>query len=271
MRYILDHDLHIHSFLSACSRNPEQNPKRMVRYAKEFGLKKVCVTDHFWDEDQGSGAPCYGEENVFDKKAWLGEIPREPDVEFLFGVETELDRNMRLGLSREHFDVLDFVVIPTTHLNMMGLTVNQTEGDSTEKRAQLWVKRLEAVLSMDIPFHKTGIAHLTCATIGYWSRETELEIYRKIPEREIFRLMERAAQVGVGIEINSCSMLYKPEEEREILRIYRIAKECGCKFYCGSDAHQPHELDRAPALFNKAIDALGLEETDKFSFCVDKP
>lgn len=267
MRYVVDHDLHIHSFLSACSRNPEQNPKRMVQYARENGLKKVCVTDHFWDEDQGSGAPCYGEENVFDKKAWLGEIPQQEDVTFLFGVETELDRNMKLGLSREHFDVLDFVVIPTTHLNMVGLTVDRREGDSTQKRAQLWLKRLEAVLSMDIPFEKTGIAHLTCATFAYWSRETEIECYRKIPDSEIFRLMQRAAEVGVGIEINSCSMMYKPEEEGDILRIYRIAKECGCKFYCGSDAHQPHELDRAMGLFQKAVDALKLEESDKLSFC----
>lgn len=266
MRYVVDHDLHIHSFLSACSRNPEQNPERMVRYARENGLKMVCVTDHFWDEDQGSGAPCYGEENVFDKKKWLGEIPQQEDVRFLFGVETELDRNMRLGLSREHFDAVDFAVIPTTHLNMVGLTVNRTEGDSTQKRANLWIKRLEAVLNMDIPFHKVGIAHLTCRTFAYWSRETELESYRKIPEIEIFRLMERAKEVGVGIEINSCSMIYTPEEEGDILRIYRIAKECGCQFYCGSDAHHPQELDRAMGLFQKAVDALDLKESDKFLF-----
>lgn len=266
MTFTIDHDLHIHSFLSACSRNPDQNPNTMVEYARRNGLKKVCVTDHFWDEAQGSGAPCYCAESVFEKKAMLGQLPRQEDVQFLFGVETELDRNMKLGLSRDHFDAVDFAVIPTTHLNMVGLSVDRTEGDSTDKRAQLWCKRLEAVLSMDIPFHKVGIAHLTCVTFAYWSRETELECYRKIPEAEIFRLMQQAARVGVGIELNSCSMLYKPEEAEEILRIYRIAKECGCKFYCGSDAHQPHELDRAIGLFQKAIDALELTEADKHPF-----
>ena len=105
---------------------------------------------------------------------------------------------------------------------------------------------------------KVGIAHLTCRTFAYWSRETELECYRKIPEQEIFRLMERAAEVGVGIEINSCSMMYTPEEEGDILRIYRIARDCGCRFYCGSDAHHPHELDRAMDLFQKAVDAFGI-------------
>lgn len=269
MRYQVDHDLHIHSWLSACSRNPEQNPRTMVDYARRNHLKKVCVTDHFWDAAQGSGAPCYAAEDLFEKKAMLGQLPREDGVDFLFGVETELDRTMKLGLSREHFDALDFVVIPTTHLNMMGLALNKQEGSSTQNRAALWCKRLEAVLSMDIPFHKTGIAHLTCTTMAYWSRETELEIYRKIPDKEIERLMRRAAEVGVGIEINSCSMLYAPHEEAQILRIYQIARDCGCKFYCGSDAHQPHELDRAIALFDKAVDRLGLTENDKFMFARD--
>ena len=264
MCYLIDHDLHIHSFLSACSRDAAQNPNRMVEYARAYGLKQLCVTDHFWDKDQGSGAPCYAPEDLFEKKRLLGELPVEPGVEFLFGVETELDRTMKLGLSREHFDCVDFAVIPTTHLNMMGLALNKQEGSSTQSRADLWVRRLAAVLSMDLPFHKVGIAHLTCSTMAYWSRETELEIYRKIPDAQIYSLMKQAAEVGVGIELNACSMLYSPEEADTVLRIYRIAKECGCKFYCGSDAHHPHELDRAKALFQKAVDALGLEECDKF-------
>ncbi len=264
MRYRYDHDLHIHSFLSACSRNPEQNPKTMVEYAKKNGLRQICVTDHFWDEAQGSGAPCYAAENLFEKAKALGDLPKEPEINFLFGVETELDRNMKLGLHRDHFDAVDFAVIPTTHLNMMGLALNKQEGSSTQSRANLWLKRLAAVLSMDLPFHKVGIAHLTCSTMAYWSRETELEIYRKIPEYEMWQLMKAAAEVGVGIEINACSMNYRPEEEDEILKIYRIAKECGCKFYCGSDAHQPRELNGAKALFEKAIDRLDLKEEEKF-------
>ena len=264
MAYIVDHDLHIHSYLSACSRNPEQNPERMHRYAVENGLHTVCVTDHFWDDAQGSGAPCYAPENLEEKRNMTGPLPRSDKARVLFGVETEMDRTMRLGLSREHFDCLDFVVIPTTHLNMMGLTLNKQEGGSTQSRANLWIKRLEAVLGMDLPFHKIGIAHLTCTTMAHWSRQTELEIYSKIPDMEIYRLMQQAAAVGLGIELNACSMNYRPEEEDRILRFYRIAKECGCKFYCGSDAHQPHELDRARSLFEKAVKALDLQESDKY-------
>ncbi|MBQ9543675.1 MAG: PHP domain-containing protein, partial [Clostridia bacterium] len=47
--YAVDHDLHIHSQLSSCSSDPELTPERILAYAEQFGLKTVCVTDHFWD------------------------------------------------------------------------------------------------------------------------------------------------------------------------------------------------------------------------------
>ena len=49
MKYIVDHDYHIHSQLSSCSRDPEQTPERILRYAKDNGLTKLVLTDHYWD------------------------------------------------------------------------------------------------------------------------------------------------------------------------------------------------------------------------------
>lgn len=59
-------------------------------------------------------------------------------------------------------------------------------------------------------------------------------------------------------------MRFADAESEFILRIFRVAKECGCKFYFGSDAHHPNELDEAKAIFEKAIDLLELTEEDKF-------
>lgn len=49
MKYIYDHDLHIHSYLSSCSRDRKQNPNTILQYAKDYNLNTVCLTDHFWD------------------------------------------------------------------------------------------------------------------------------------------------------------------------------------------------------------------------------
>ena len=49
-----------------------------------------------------------------------------------------------------------------------------------------------------------------------------------------------------------------------LLRPFRIAKECGCKFYLGTDSHHPKDFLRMKEIFTFAIDSLGLLEDDKF-------
>ena len=46
--------------------------------------------------------------------------------------------------------------------------------------------------------------------------------------------------------------------------MFKIEKECGCKFYLGSDAHERHAFDGANEAFSRAIDILDLKEEDKF-------
>ena len=263
MRYIIDHDYHIHSHLSLCSSDPEQTTERILRYAKECGLKSICVTDHYWDETVPGASPWYQQQDTGRVRQSL-PLPQEEGIEFLFGCEIDMDRFGTIGLAPEHFDDFDFVVIPTTHLHMMGFTLTEEEGATAESRAKLWISRLDNLLSQDLTFHKIGIAHLTCSLIDPRSREDYLRVLGRIPTAEMERLFTRAAEVGVGIELNADDMLFSEAETERVLRPYRIAKCCGCKFYLGSDAHHPKNLDEAIDPFIRAISLLHLEETDKF-------
>ena len=57
------------------------------------------------------------------------------------------------------------------------------------------------------------------------------------------------------------------ERVKEIVcRPYKIAKAQGCKFYMGSDAHHPGDLNDALERFERMIDMLELTEEDKFYF-----
>ena len=47
---------------------------------------------------------------------------------------------------------------------------------------------------------------------------------------------------------------------------YRIARSQGCRFYLGSDAHHPAELQSAQARFEAMLNALELDESEKFHF-----
>ena len=66
--------------------------------------------------------------------------------------------------------------------------------------------------------------------------------------------MKKAAELGCGIELNCSDMGFDMSEAESILRIYKIAKKCGCKFYCGSDAHGVATLNNAKEIFERAID-----------------
>lgn len=265
MRFAIDHDYHIHSQLSKCSSDPEQTPERILQYAKEFGLKKICVTDHYWDSSVEGASPWYKPQNFEHVCASL-PLPQADGVEFLFGAETELDRHMRLGMPLSRFDDFDFVIIPTTHLHMEGFTINVCDLESHKRRAELWVDRLDAVLDMELPFYKIGIAHLVCGLFDRRSRADLVKTLDLIPESELERVFAKAARVGVGIELNRDDMKHFTEEETDsILRPFRAAKRMGCKFYLGSDAHHP-KIFTEPTMtaFNRAIDLLGLTEDDKF-------
>ena len=260
MKYTIDHDLHIHSQLSACSRHPEQTPERILRYARENGLNTVCVTDHYWDEAVPGASGWYTVQNTPHIRQSL-PLPQAEGVRFLFGCETELNRDCVLGISRARFDEMDFVIIPTTHLHMTDLTV--TGEETAAERAALWVKRLDAVLAMDLPFHKIGIAHPVCRLIAP-TREMYLEALRLLPEEETERLFTKAAQLGCGIELNAGDFGFAEEETDTVLRPMRIARRCGCKFYCGSDVHKPERFANVIPRFERAVDLLGLTEDDKF-------
>ena len=69
MRYLVDHDYHIHSELSLCSNDPEETPAHILEIAKEKGIKKLCLTDHYWDENVPVPA-------TFTKNRTMPTLPR---------------------------------------------------------------------------------------------------------------------------------------------------------------------------------------------------
>lgn len=262
MKYIIDNDLHIHSKISACSNDPEQTAERLLSYAKDNGLKTICVADHLWDDAVEGASGWYKPQN-YEHISQILPLPKSDDVRFLFGCETELDKNLTLGLSSEKFDLFDFIIIPTTHFHMTGFTMSDEDSANASSRAKAWIRRLDAVLNMDLPFHKVGIAHLTCGLIAP-QRQEFLDTLNLIPDDELKRLFAKAAKLGVGIEINAAGFGFPEEETDTIIRIFKTAKECGCKFYFGSDAHHPAAFETTLERLNRAVDLLNLTENDRF-------
>ena len=111
MKFTIDHDCHIHSMLSSCSNDPAQSTERILQYAKDNGLKKICITDHFWDERVEGASDWYAPQN-FAHISRAKPLPTADGIEFLFGCETDMDKFFTVGVSKERYNDFDFVIIP---------------------------------------------------------------------------------------------------------------------------------------------------------------
>lgn len=113
MRYLVDHDLHIHSQLPVCSNHPEQTNQRILQYAEENNLATICLTNHFWDAAVEGVSEWYFPQN-YDHLCKAKPLPQTDKIKFLFGCETELNKFTTLGISKEKQDLFDFIIISMT-------------------------------------------------------------------------------------------------------------------------------------------------------------
>ncbi|MBR2042850.1 MAG: hypothetical protein IJ946_00765 [Clostridia bacterium] len=262
MKYVIDHDYHIHSYLTPCAGHPpEQNCENILAYGKRMGMKDLVITDHFWDAQNVVTT----EKNWFRRYgySYIKEIlpfPTDEECTFHLGCEADMDLNFNLGVSEKLYDKLEFIIVATSHLHAPGWTVTE-EKQTVAERAELYMKRNFKLLDSNMPFHKVGLAHFTCSLIAANCEGSNIDILNHITDKEFKVFFSRVAKVGMGVELN---MTVEEANTEEILRPYRIAKECGCKFYLGSDAHSLGEFDDVGERFVTVINALSLTEADKF-------
>ena len=268
MKFCYDHDLHIHSTLSVCGNDPEQTPERILAYAKENRLHTVCLTDHFWDEALPINSGFYRAQSLAHIKSAL-PLPTSRDVRFLFGCETEMDAHGVIGIAPEHYGLFDFIIVPTTHMHMGELVVAEADYRTAGARAEVWIRRIDTLLSSDLPLSRVGLAHLTTSLLLRGDRDGWLAILDALDEGEMRRVFKRAAALGVGIELNMDLYQLTDKTAPTVLRPYRIAHECGCKFYIGLDVHKAHEWPEAPQMAANMLDRLELSEDDKHPLAKD--
>ncbi len=261
MKFKIDHDLHIHSQLSSCSNHPEQTTANILKYAVDNGLRHICLTDHFWDSDV-PGASCWYKPQNYEHLCKALPLPESDGIRFDFGCECDIDKNFTIGIAPDKLDKFDFIVVPTSHLHMQTFTIDKDDVDP-KHRAELYMKRNHALLDMDLPFHKMGLAHFTCQLACYNTSASVEEFFNLISDAEYAEFFERVAESGMGVELNMWDVEYNSPRAFDV---YRIARDCGCKFYLGSDAHTPKQLLMSMSHFNTMIDTLGLTEDDKHSF-----
>ncbi len=260
-KFLCDHDLHCHTILSACCHDERQTPANMLAVAEAHGYSTLCITDHLWDNAVPGASEWYQPQDIAHVKQSL-PLPKSDSVRFLFGCETDFCGGGKLGLRPDHFDEFSFVIIPPDHFHMVNF-VRPESISEPDQIANLLVERLEEIACLPIPFHKVGIAHLTTGLIN--RGKNKYDVINAINQDRFFEAMRAFARNGAGIELNgACFGPTWQEHKEEELCLYRIAKQAGCKFYLGSDAHMQEKMLRIVEVLPEVVEDLGLTDADRF-------
>lgn len=231
-------DIHIHTGLSSCA---DRGATFMgyVEAAKNTNLKVLGFADHLWDSAVPGASNWYAPQNVEHVLKLKEELPasREVDgIRLLFGCETEFAYGGKLCLSEENFDHFDFVIVPHSHTHM-GLVAPKELIPDDRSHAALIMKSFMQLVTHPLAHRITSVAHPFVAGTSH-AKYNDVQSY--IPDSYLREAFSAAAEQGVAIEMNGSCLIYMPPEQIpscEYVRIYSIAKECGCRFTYGSDSH----------------------------------
>lgn len=254
-----NHDFHVHTYLSSCcSQKEAQTPAAIISLAEEMGIDTVGFSDHVWENHHLTPSDWYqpqDERQIEHLRADLAVISTR--IRVLVGCEADTIAPGKFSITPEFAQGLDFVLLACSHFHMFGF-VEQPESNRPKDLARHMLKFfLSAVTSgfaTSIPHPLLPLGHL----------ENFDAAIASISDGELFDVFGLANEHGVGLEITTGFLPPESQPPFSIetpIRYLSLAKEVGCKFSLGTDAHSPVDQKRLPELV-RITDALNLKDND---------
>lgn len=247
---MINYDIHIHTNLSSCAQ-PDATVKGYVEKAQGTGLKLLGFADHLWDSDKIPGvSKWYSPQNVEHVLQLKKELPADgvmDGVQLLFGCETEFTHEGKLCLAEENMDLFDFILVPHSHTHM-GVIVPQDRIADSPSHAKYLMSSFMDLVNHPLSHRITSIAH---PFVPGTKKDIYNEVQALIPDSYFREAFRAAKEKGIAIEMNGSCLIFMEDKDIpscEYVRIYTIAKECGCKFTYGSDSHSICSRRKLPVI-----------------------
>ena len=253
------HDFHIHTNLSLCAEQ-DTTVEYYVRRAEEIGLTKIGFANHFWDEKVEGANGFYEPQNLAHVERLKEELAtvKSNIVKTYFGCEVEYDVvGKRPSITEEVAERFDYILVPNSHTHMV---MPKDCFEPWQKHADFMVEAYENMINSSVSRYITAVAHpFEAVNCPHYSVLIDL-----ISDDRFKYLFDATAQKGIAVEINIGN--YHEMEDADIercsqIRMFHLAKECGCKFIFGSDSHNRRRHDSYRHT-NVLADILGLKEDD---------
>ncbi len=234
---LFSQDIHIHTKLSSCA-GPTALAADYIRLAKAAGYSLIGFADHLWDSAVPGAPGWYVPQNLAHVLSLHGELRSIPKdgLEVRVGAECEYDLAARdIAITEEAAAQLDFLLVPNSHTHI----TNPGGRDDREAHAKYMMRAFYDILESKNARYVTAIAHPFLAVACPYPWQELLPLYSDDEFRRAFRA---AAECGIAMEFNpSTTAGMGPDEDsmraHPCFRMFRIMKECGCRFTYGSDRH----------------------------------
>jgi len=260
MTFSLDQDLHIHSTLSTCCDDNNMTTETIANFAVVHGYREVCIADHVWSTAVAGAIDWYRSQDIAHISL-NKPLPAIPGLSFYFGCETEYLGGNSLSITRNEFDLFDFVIIPVNHMHMTDF-VRPGGIENAEDMATLVLTRLRELLQLSLPWEKIGIAHLSADTM--YDEGSIADVLDAMDSKILIEIFSKLARLGAGVELNAGAFKEWESRRESFVRVYDIAAKAGCRFYLASDAHFQENLGGIQKHLLDVVKTLGLSEDQKY-------
>ena len=266
----IEHDIHIHTTLSLCAHDGTAKLDAYLELAKKQGIKKLGFADHMWDAAIPGASEGFYKPQDFAHVSQLRQEIRDKDgtdgIKLYFGCEAEYDPWRKdIALTEEVAQQFDFILVPNSHTHMM---MPKEYYEPKERHAQFMLDAFRDIVSSPLAKYVTSMAHPFSAVCCPYDRRVLYDLITPAQYREVFCM---AKEANIAIELNTSG--YPIDNLAHIMdepsiRMFDLAKECGCKFTFGSDAHSaaPGKQHDHWAVAYVLAQLLNLQEDDLADF-----
>ncbi len=254
----LKHDLHMHTYLSACCPEKEgHRPAAILARAEEMGVRTMGFADHVWVNDNLTPSAWYAGQGA-GQMARLREDLRDvpTGVRCLVGCEAETIAPGRFGMTPEFAATIDFVLLSCSHFHMTDFVAQPARRSPrglADHMLEFFRSAVASGLATSIPHPLLPMGHMELYDAAIAS----------ISDAELLDAFGLAAENGVALEITTS---FLPDFAGGLnvetpLRYLSLAKKAGCWFTLGTDAHKPEAQERLPELA-RITETMGLTQDD---------
>ena len=255
----LNHDLHVHTYLSACCHDRQgQTPAAILARAEEMGVATIGFADHVWMNPDVEPNDWYRPQDARQIEQLREDLRHvSTTTRILVGCEADTAAPGRFSITPEFAAQLDFVLLSCSHFHIENLVAQPRSHDPRDVAEHLLTFFRSAVssglaTSIPHPFMPLGYMEQFDATIA------------AISDAEFLEVFAVAREHGVALEVTT-GFLPNPSRGVPTLdtptRFLSLARQAGCRFTLGTDAHEPAAQRRLPEL-QIVLEAAGITDED---------